>query len=198
MRMRTHACAMLEDHITITNNHEYKKDTSNIKFSLTIHTYKHLNLFLKHDNPGIREPGVRVLTYHLHAHTLGPIAKEEEPLRHTMNNHLKGIATLDMHLHAVALDFAPQGYPWIAPGNRLRDVGRSVGTGKKPTARIMRNRPDGCLHVYPGGGRGCSCRHDPAVLYLEFLPVNGKERVRTAFQIRRLQRDRLHGSSWPA
>lgn len=27
---------MLEDHITITNNHEYKKDTPNIKFSLTI------------------------------------------------------------------------------------------------------------------------------------------------------------------
>lgn len=25
MRMRTHACAMLEDHITVTNNHEYKK-----------------------------------------------------------------------------------------------------------------------------------------------------------------------------
>lgn len=36
MRIRTHACAMLEDHITITNNHEYKKDTSNIKFSQTI------------------------------------------------------------------------------------------------------------------------------------------------------------------
>lgn len=94
---------------------------------------------------------MRVLTYHLHAHTLGPIAKEEEPLRHTMNNHLEGIATLDMHLHAVALDFAPQGYPWITPGNRLRDVGRSVGTGKKPTACIVRNRPDGCLHVYLGG-----------------------------------------------
>ena len=27
---------MLEDHITVTNNHEYKKDTSNIKFSQTI------------------------------------------------------------------------------------------------------------------------------------------------------------------
>lgn len=53
MRIRTHACAMLEDHTTITNNHEYKKDTSNIKFSLTIHTYKHINLFLKHDNPWI-------------------------------------------------------------------------------------------------------------------------------------------------
>lgn len=188
---------MLEDHITITNNHEYKKDTSNIKFSLTTHTYKHLNLFLEHDNPGIREPGVRVLTHHLHAHTLCPVTKEEELLRHTMNNHLKGIATLDMHLHAVALDFAPQGYPWITPGN-LRDVGRSAGTGKKPTACIVRNRPDGCLHVYLGGSRGCSCRHDPAVLYLEFLPVNGKERVRTAFQIRRLQRDGWHGSSWPA
>lgn len=37
---------MLEDHTTITNNHEYKKDTSNIKFSLTIHTYKHLNYLL--------------------------------------------------------------------------------------------------------------------------------------------------------
>ena len=197
MRMRTHACAMLEDHITITNNHEYKKDTSNIKIQPN-YTYKHLNLFSKHNNLGIREPGVRVLTYHLHAHTLGPIAKEEEPLRHTMNNHLKGIATLDMHLHAVALDFAPQGYPWITPGNRLRDVGRSAGTGKKPTACIVRNRPDSCLHVYLGGGRGCSCRHDPAVLYLEFLPVNGKERVRTAFQIRRLQRDGWHGSSWPA
>lgn len=36
MRIRTHACAMLEDHITITNNHEYKKDTSNIKFSQTV------------------------------------------------------------------------------------------------------------------------------------------------------------------
>ena len=36
MRIRTHTCAMLEDHITTTNNHEYKKDTPNIKFSLTI------------------------------------------------------------------------------------------------------------------------------------------------------------------
>lgn len=45
MRIRTHACAMLEDHITITNNHEYKKDTSNIKFSLTKND-KHLNYFL--------------------------------------------------------------------------------------------------------------------------------------------------------
>ena len=174
-----------------------KKDTSNIKFSLTIYTYKHLNLFLKHDNPGIREPGVRVLTYHLHAHTLGPETEEEKLLRHTMNNHLDGIATLDMHPHTVALDFAPKGYPWIAPGN-LRDVGRSVGTGKNPTACIVSNRTDGCLHVYLGSGRGCSCRHDPAVLYLEFLLIDGKERVRTAFQVRRLQRDRLHGSSWPA
>ena len=30
MRIRTHACAMLEDHITVTDNHEYKKDTSKI------------------------------------------------------------------------------------------------------------------------------------------------------------------------
>lgn len=109
--------------ITVTNNHEYKKDTSNIKFSLTIHTYKHINLFLKHDNPWIREPGVRVLAHHLHTYALGPIAEEEKLLRHTMNNHLKGIATLDMHPHAVALDIAPQGYPWIAPGNRLRASG---------------------------------------------------------------------------
>ena len=92
---------------------------------------------------------MRVLTYHLHAHTLGPIAEEEELLRHTMDNHLEGIATLDMHLHAVALDIAPQGYPWIAPGN-LRDVGRSVKTGKTSTACIVRNRPDGYLHVYLG------------------------------------------------
>ena len=35
---------MLEDHI-ITNNHEYKKDTSNIKFSLNKND-KHLNYFL--------------------------------------------------------------------------------------------------------------------------------------------------------
>lgn len=167
---------MLEDHTTITNNHEYKKDTSNIKFSLTTHTYKHLNLFLEHDNPWIREPGVRVLAHHIHSDTLGPIAEEEELLRRTMNNHLEGIATLDMHLHAVALDFAPQGYPWITPGNRLRDVGRSVGTGKK-TTRIMRNCLDSCLHIYLGSGRGCSCSHYTAVLYLEFLPVNGKERV---------------------
>lgn len=83
---------------------------------------------------------MRVLTHHLHAHTLGPIAKEEELLRYTMNNHLEGIATLDMHLHAVALDFAPQGYPWITPGYRLRDVGRSVETGKTSTACIVRNR----------------------------------------------------------
>lgn len=167
---------MLEDHITITNNHEYKKDTPNIKFSLTIHTYKHLNLFLKHDNPWIREPGVRVLAHHIHAHTLGSVAEEEKLLRYTMNYHLKGIATLDMHQHAVTLDIAPQGYPWIAPGN-LRDVGRSVKTGKTSTACIVRNRLDGCLHIHLGSGRGCSCRHDPAVLYLEFLSVNGKERV---------------------
>ena len=141
---------------------------------------------------------MRVLAHHIDAYTLGPIAKEEKLLRHTMNNHLEGIATLDMHPHAVALDSAPQGYPWITPGNRLRDVGRSVGTGKKPTACIVRNRPDGCLYVYLGGGRGCSCRHDPADLSHELLSVNGKERVRTAFQVRRLQRDRLHGSSWPA
>lgn len=30
MRIRTHTCAMLEDHY-ITNNHEYKKDTSKYK-----------------------------------------------------------------------------------------------------------------------------------------------------------------------
>lgn len=36
---------MLEDHITVTNNHEYKKDTSNIKFSQTKND-KHLNYFL--------------------------------------------------------------------------------------------------------------------------------------------------------
>lgn len=37
---------MFEDHTTITNNHEYKKDTSNIKFSLT-KTRKTLKPILK-------------------------------------------------------------------------------------------------------------------------------------------------------
>ena len=153
-----------------------KKTHLNIKFSLN-YTYKHLNLFSKHNNLRIGELGVWVLAHYLHVHALGSVAEEEKLLRYTMNYHLKGIATLDMHLHTVALDFAPQGYPWIAPGNRLRDVGRSVGTGKKTTARIMRNRLDSCLHIHLGSGRGCSCSHDPAVLYLEFLSVNGKERV---------------------
>lgn len=120
---------------------------------------------------------MRVLAYHIHAHTLGSIAEEEKLLRYAMNNHLEGVTALNVHLHAVALDSAPQGYPGIAPENCLRGIGRSVGIGKWPTAGVLRCRLYGCLHVHLGGGRGCSCRHDPAVLYLEFLPVNGKERV---------------------
>lgn len=88
---------------------------------------------------------MRVLANHLHTNALGPIAEEEEPLRHTMNNHLKGIATLDMHLHAVALDFAPQGYPWITPGNRLRDVGRAVGRNRKEADCMYREELAGWL-----------------------------------------------------
>lgn len=66
---------------------------------------------------------MRVLAYHIHAHTLGSIAEEEKLLRYAMNNHLEGVTALNVYLHAVALDSAPQDYPGIAPGNSLRASG---------------------------------------------------------------------------
>ena len=77
-------------------------------------------LFCKEYNLGIGKPGVRILAHHIHAHALGSVAEEEKPLRNTMDNHLKGVATLDACREAVTPDGSPQAHPRIAPGYLLR------------------------------------------------------------------------------
>ena len=116
-----------------------------------------------------------ILAHHLHAHSLGSISEEEELLRHPVDNHLQGIPDLYMGMEAVGLQGPPQTYPWITPGYPLRGhIKKHIRTLR---CGICRAGGNGGMDIDRGRRGGPGCCHHPAVLDLQFLLGNGKERI---------------------